>query len=221
MDCCGQTGNRGAEETLCPAQRRFGYSGLMTSFHEFLTQLFLEGRVVFRSAKGAARPAAAEDIALLEKAYRSAPALGRRHADIPFDPAVGYSAAELIRQASWAIVNHDDRVSHLKKRLTMPIEPSDARASPFGRSDAAVPATDSQPGARARSDATRSSSFWKTCSGDGRFSGVLSDVAAAPLELARFRRAHRACCCFMPSGLRQTTAQAWRPAQPRPGLGVL
>jgi MoxR-vWA-beta-propeller ternary system domain bpX4 len=43
--------------------------------------------------------------------------------DIPFEPAVAYSAAELIRQSSWALVNHDDRISHLKKCLTMPIAP--------------------------------------------------------------------------------------------------
>jgi MoxR-vWA-beta-propeller ternary system domain bpX4 len=94
----------------------------MTSFHEFLTQLLNEGRVVFRSTRAPHDRPRPEDIALLEQAYRS-----YRHSvagpNIPFDPAVAFSAAELIRQSSWALVNHDDRISHLKKCLTMPIEP--------------------------------------------------------------------------------------------------
>jgi MoxR-vWA-beta-propeller ternary system protein len=106
-----------------PARRGFGYSGLMTLFHEFLTGLLDEGRIVFRSARAPHDRPAAQDVAILERAYESY-RLAVAGPGIPFDPAVAYSAAELIRQASWALVNHGDRVSDLKKCLTMPIEPT-------------------------------------------------------------------------------------------------
>jgi hypothetical protein len=95
----------------------------MNSFHDFLTQLLNEGRVVFRSTKAPHDPPRPEDIALLERAYRIH-RLSVAGPDTPFDPAVGYSAAELIRQSSWALVSRGEGISRLKQRLTMPIEPS-------------------------------------------------------------------------------------------------
>jgi hypothetical protein len=94
----------------------------MTSFHEFLSQLLYEGRVVFRTTRAPHDRPRPQDIALLEKAYL-AHRLSVAGPDIPFDPAVAFSAAELIRQSSWALVNHGDRISHLKKCVTMPIAP--------------------------------------------------------------------------------------------------
>jgi hypothetical protein len=95
----------------------------MTSFHEFLTQLLNDGKVVFHSTRAPHDRPRQHDVALLEKAYQTL-RLGVAGPDIPFDPAVAYSAAELLRQASWALVNHDDRIADLKKRLTMPIDPT-------------------------------------------------------------------------------------------------
>ncbi len=95
----------------------------MTLFHQFVTELLEEGKVVFRSARAPRDRPRAEDIALLEKGFHAV-RLSVAGPEIPFDPAVGYSAAELLRQASWALVNHDDRVSQLKKCLTMPIQPA-------------------------------------------------------------------------------------------------
>src|SRR5262249_39693519 len=94
----------------------------MTSFHDFLTQLLNEGRVVFRSNRAPRDRPRPEDIALLAEAFQ-AYSLSVAGPPVPFDPAIGYSGAELIRQASWALVNHDDRISHLKARLEMPIDP--------------------------------------------------------------------------------------------------
>ena len=177
----------------------------MTSFHEFLTQLLNDGKVVFRSARAPHDRPRAEDIALLEKAHHAF-RLSVAGPSIPFDPAVGYSAAELIRQASWALVNHDDRVSHLKKRLTMPIAAGDAGASPFGRFDAALLAADPEAGSRARSvrPADRSS---------GRRAAAMAALGGA-LGRGRCRRSAlsisadtRVCCCFMPSGSRPTTGR--------------
>ena len=136
--------------------------------------------------------------------------------DIPFDPAVAYSAAELIRQASWALVNHDDRVSHLKKCLTMPIAAGDAGASPFGRSDAAVPAADLQPGARARSVRPAHRSSEGRCCRRWPLSGVLSDVAEAPLASLDFG-GHPGLLLLYAERLAANDRPAWRPVQRGPG----
>ena len=88
----------------------------MTSFHQFVTELLREGKVVFRSAQAPRDRPRPEDIALLEKAFEAVQ-LSVAGPTIPFDTAVGYSAAELLRQASWALLNHDDRISQLKKLI--------------------------------------------------------------------------------------------------------
>ena len=43
---------------------------------------------------------------------------------IAFDPQVACAAAEFLRQAAWALVNHDEHVTDLVKRLKMPLAPS-------------------------------------------------------------------------------------------------
>ena len=91
----------------------------MTPFHEFLTQLLDQGKIVFRST-------ARRAIGRRRRPSRSWPRRSRPTASpwpvlaIAFDPAVACAAAELLRQASWALVNHDDRVTDLEKRLKMP-----------------------------------------------------------------------------------------------------
>ena len=42
---------------------------------------------------------------------------------IAFDPETARAAAELLRQASWALVNRDERMTDLVKRLKMPGSP--------------------------------------------------------------------------------------------------
>jgi hypothetical protein len=186
----------------------------MTSFHEFLTQLFSQGRVVFRSAKGPEDRPLPADIALLEKAYESH-RLSVAGTMIPFDAAVGYSAAELIRQASWAIVNHADRIADLKKRLKMPIEPKTAahhlsadltlRYLPqiLNRARGLDP---TDPLIGILEDVLRR---WP-------FSGVLSDVAPAPLGSLEFD-GHTGLLLLYAERLAANDREAWRPAQPSLG----
>ena len=181
----------------------------MTSFHEFLNQLLNEGRVVFRSTKAPHDRPRPQDIALLEKAYL-AHRLSVAGPDIPFDPAVAFSAAELIRQASWALVNHDDRISHLKKCLTMPIEPVTPahhlsadltlRYLPqiFNRARVLDPC---DPFIDLLTELLRR---WP-------LSGVLSDVAAGAAEPRLISAGTPDCCCFMPSGSPPTTARPGGP----------
>ncbi len=186
----------------------------MTSFHEFLTQLFSEGRVVFRSAKGPEDRPLPADITLLEKAYESH-RLSVAGTMIPFDPAVGFSAAELIRQSSWALVNHDDRISDLKKRLTMPIAPVTPahhlsadltlRYLPqiFNRArvlDPNDPLVDLLKGLLRR---------WP-------LSGVLSDVAEAPVSSLEFG-GHPGLLLLYAERLAANDREAWRPVQPSLG----
>jgi hypothetical protein len=94
----------------------------MTAFHEFLTQLLEQGTVVFRSPAAPRDRPTASAVADLAQAFQthSLSVAGRR---IAFDPDVACAAAELVRQSSWALCNHDDRVAALAKRLKMPVSP--------------------------------------------------------------------------------------------------
>jgi len=91
----------------------------MTAFHEFLTQLLDQGKVVFRSTRALHDRPSARGIAILAEAFETS-CLSVAGPRVAFDPAVACAAAELVRQASWALVCHDDRVADLEKRLRMP-----------------------------------------------------------------------------------------------------
>jgi hypothetical protein len=94
----------------------------MSAFHEFLTQLLDQGKIVFRSAtRPGDRPTPAA-VAVLAEAFETY-SLAVAGPGIAFDPTIAYAAAECLRQSSWALVNHDDRVGDLKKRLKMPVTP--------------------------------------------------------------------------------------------------
>jgi hypothetical protein len=94
----------------------------MDSLDTFLHQLLHDGRVVFRGRP--APPDGPEDRA----AERLARAFAGERLEVagplvPFDPRAALAAAELLRQACWALVNHDDRVEALEGRLRMPFDP--------------------------------------------------------------------------------------------------
>jgi hypothetical protein len=91
----------------------------MTLFHEFLTQLLDQGKIVFRSATVPRDRPCAAAIATLAEAFEfhSLTVAGPR---IAFDPAVACAAADFLRQSSWALVNHDEPMTDLEKRLRMP-----------------------------------------------------------------------------------------------------
>ncbi len=90
----------------------------MATFSDFLPQLLNHGRIVFRSAGAPNDPPTERDVAILAEAFE-VHALSVAGPRIGFDPRAAREAAELVRQASWALVNRDDRASDLKKRLTM------------------------------------------------------------------------------------------------------
>jgi hypothetical protein len=186
----------------------------MASFHEFLTALLNDGKVVFRSASAPHDRPRAEDIALLEKAH-NAFRLSVAGPEIPFDPAVGYSAAELVRQASWALVNHDDRVSQLKKRLTMPVQP----VTPAHHLSADLmlhylPQILKR--ARGLDPSDPLISFLEGVLRQWPLSGVLSDVADAPIASLDFG-GHPGLLLLYAERLAAHDRPAWRPVQPGPG----
>jgi hypothetical protein len=100
---------------------RHGYD--MTPFQEFVTELFDEGKIVFRAAPR--DRLSLVDVSVLAKAFEaySLDVAGPR---IAFDAQVACAAAEFLRQAAWALVNHDERVNDLMKRLKMPVSPRSA-----------------------------------------------------------------------------------------------
>ena len=186
----------------------------MTLFHQFVTELLREGKVVFRSAQAPRDRPRPEDIALLEKGFEAVQ-LSVAGPDIPFDPAVGYSAAELVRQASWALLNHNDRISQLKKLIAMPIQPATQahhlsadlmlrylpqvlkRARGLDPSDPLIGLLE---------DVLRR---WP-------LSGVLSDVTEPPLGSLEFAR-HPGLLLLYAERLAANDRRAWRPAQTGPG----
>lgn len=91
-----------------------------SAFHEFLAELFDRGKIVFRAAPRD-RPSAV-GVAVLAEAFEaySLTIAGPR---IAFDADIACAAAEFVRQAAWALVNRDDRMNDLAKRLKMPGSP--------------------------------------------------------------------------------------------------
>jgi MoxR-vWA-beta-propeller ternary system domain bpX4 len=95
----------------------------MTAFEGFLSQLLDHGKVVFGSAKPPQDRPTARDVATLADAFATL-AISVAGPPIPFDPPTACEAAELVRQASWALVSREERVSDLKRRLRMAAEPT-------------------------------------------------------------------------------------------------
>jgi hypothetical protein len=101
----------------------------MNDLVEFLAGLFSKGCITFRSPPEPVNPGAAavsaEVLGQLEGAY-AAYGLDVAGKAIALDVGLAVAAAELLRQASWALVCHRDRVEDLERRLTMPRAPRTA-----------------------------------------------------------------------------------------------
>jgi hypothetical protein len=101
----------------------------MNDLVEFLAGLFSKGCITFRSPPEPVNPGAgavsAGVLGQLEGAY-AAYRLDIAGEAIALDAGVAAAAAELLRQASWALVCHRDKVEDLERRLTMPRAPRTA-----------------------------------------------------------------------------------------------
>jgi hypothetical protein len=95
----------------------------MAAFSEFLSQLLDEGKIVFRSAKPPQDRPSDRDAAMLAEAFATF-ALSVGGPPIAFEARTACEAAELVRQASWALVSRDERPEELERRLRMSTAPS-------------------------------------------------------------------------------------------------
>jgi len=97
----------------------------MPALAEFLRDLVEDGRIVHRVRPGPSeegRPAAADILARTFAIHR----LDVAGPPIPFDPPSALAAAELLRRASWFLVNRSEPVEAMERELTIPPAPRSA-----------------------------------------------------------------------------------------------
>jgi MoxR-vWA-beta-propeller ternary system domain bpX4 len=95
----------------------------MAGFSEFLAQLLHEGKVVFQCGRAPRDRPTERDVAILADAFATC-ALSVAGPPIAFDAQTACEAAELVRQASWALVDRGERPDDLRRRLRMTARPS-------------------------------------------------------------------------------------------------
>ena len=88
----------------------------MDAFEAFVTSLLHEGRIVFRARPERPEEGVARGARALAEAYETY-RLDIAGPPLPFRPEVACAAAEVLRQASWAVVNRDERVADMERRL--------------------------------------------------------------------------------------------------------
>jgi len=93
----------------------------MSPLANFLQRLFADGEVVLREPPAPA-PADPGGLALLERTYAGY-RLDVAGPPIDFDAAGALAAAEVVRQACWFLVSHDEPPARLDERLRMPNAP--------------------------------------------------------------------------------------------------
>jgi hypothetical protein len=188
----------------------------MAAFEEFLSQLLDHGKVVFGSAKPPQDRPTARDVAALADAFATH-ALSLAGPPIAFDPRAACEAAELVRQASWALVSREERLADLKRRLRMTTAPSRPaqhlsadlllRYVPqILRRARGLDPTD--PLIQILADLLRR---WP-------LSGVLSDVEDGPLVALDFGQ-HPGLLLLYAERLAANDRPAWRPAPSSPASG--
>lgn len=84
----------------------------------FCSQLLDEGRVVFAERPETPQTPSSAALAVLSRAFHTE-RLRIAGALIPFDECAAWEAAELVRQAAWAAVCHEESAKSLGRRLAM------------------------------------------------------------------------------------------------------
>jgi hypothetical protein len=97
----------------------------MAEMREFLEQLLNDGKMQFSERPESAREPEPAVLTLLEKAYSSY-RLEIAGPPIPFEAKTAWSAAELVRQAGWFLVSHDEPEPELESRLQLAGPPATA-----------------------------------------------------------------------------------------------
>jgi hypothetical protein len=95
----------------------------MAELSTFLSDLFREGRIVFGPG-GAPRDRSTErDVAILAEAFGTY-VLSVAGPPIAFDAQAALEAAEVVRHASWALVDREERPADLRRRLRVSVRPT-------------------------------------------------------------------------------------------------
>jgi hypothetical protein len=97
----------------------------MNDLADFLAELFRAGTITFRRPPQPSSLASPEVTGLLERAYAMY-RLDIAGPAIALDMDLACAAAEVIRQASWALLCHHDRAEDLERRVKMPRPPATA-----------------------------------------------------------------------------------------------
>jgi hypothetical protein len=90
---------------------------------KFLQDLLFAGKVVFRDRPSSLEREGSKAIGLLGRAFADY-RLSVAGPLIDFDEATALAAGQLVRQACWFLVNHDEPDEELEKRLIMPAPPA-------------------------------------------------------------------------------------------------
>jgi hypothetical protein len=91
----------------------------MADLRDFIEDLLNKGSIRYSERPAAAREPEPEAVALLQNAYMSY-RLEVAGPLIPFDAATAQAAAELVRQAGWFLVSHEEPESELEKHIVLP-----------------------------------------------------------------------------------------------------
>ena len=97
----------------------------MANLYDFIEHLMSEGQIRYGERSSALREPESAALTLLQKAFMSY-RLQVAGPLIPFDEEAALKAAELVRQAGWFLVSHDEPESELEKYVAMPGPPSTA-----------------------------------------------------------------------------------------------
>ncbi len=138
---------------------------------------------------------------------------------IAFDAEIAGAAAEFLRQAGWALVNRDDRMSDLVKRLKMPrspLTPSHHLSADLTLRH--VPQVLRR--ARGLDPSDPLVSLLASALRDWPLSGVLSDVEEGPRVALNFD-GHRGLMLLYAERLVGNDRPGWRPTTNGPSLGLL
>lgn len=90
----------------------------MAALADFLRELFSTGVITHRESPQPEPKPTATTLTVLKQAYETY-RLGTPGSEIPFVSEVAFSAAEVVRQASWFLVSHQEPPEHVQQCLQM------------------------------------------------------------------------------------------------------
>jgi len=97
----------------------------MPNLSSFIVRLLNEGSIRYTERPSAAHKSDPEAVTVLQKAYLSH-RLEVAGPLIPFDAETALDAAQLVRQAAWFLVSHDEPEPELERHIVLPGPPSTA-----------------------------------------------------------------------------------------------